>query len=376
MPSTFPCSSCGAELSYEPGTRALRCPHCRAETEIPQADDEQAAAALAEVDFLKTIAEMEGKSETVDALVVHCDSCGADVTMQPNVTSAACAFCGSRVVATARSQKLIKPAALVPFQIPPQQARQLFAKWIKGLWWAPGNLKRFAEVDGTGAWLKGDGGSSLAGLYMPCWTFDSKADTPYTGERGDDYWDTETYWTTVNGKSQMQTRRVRKTRWTRVRGRVRTTHDDVLVPASTSLPQVHINRIGNFNLKALVPYADGFLSGFRAESYALDLRGGFTAARGMMENAIRAAICRDIGGDHQRIHTMHPAFSAVTFKHILLPVWVSAYRYNRKVYRFVINGQTGAVSGERPYSAWKITIASLLGVAAIIILVAVLSSMR
>jgi len=51
----------------------------------------------------------------------------------------------------------------------------------------------------------------------------------------------------------------------------------------------------------------------------------------------------------------------VTFKHILLPVWLAAYKYRGKTYRFVVNGRTGAVKGERPWSWVKITIAVLLG---------------
>ncbi len=104
-----------------------------------------------------------------------------------------------------------------------------------------------------------------------------------------------------------------------------------------------------------------------------DLKSGFGAAQEQMADRIRGTICADIGGDHQRISSMSPQYSGITFKHILLPVWVSAYRYNGKVYRFLVNGQTGAVSGERPWSAWKITFAVLAGLAIIGIIVLVAS---
>jgi len=42
------------------------------------------------------------------------------------------------------------------------------------------------------------------------------------------------------------------------------------------------------------------------------------------------------------------------FKHILLPIYISAYALNGKRYNFFVNGQSGAISGERPYSFWKI----------------------
>ena len=46
---------------------------------------------------------------------------------------------------------------------------------------------------------------------------------------------------------------------------------------------------------------------------------------------------------------------------MLLPIWVAAYRYRGQAYRVVINGQTGRVQGERPWSAWKIAVAVVLG---------------
>jgi hypothetical protein len=63
----------------------------------------------------------------------------------------------------------------------------------------------------------------------------------------------------------------------------------------------------------------------------------------------------------------------ITFKHILLPIYISAYRYNNKLYRFLVNGATGKVKGERPWSAWKITFA-VLGALALIALIAIIIS--
>ncbi len=58
---------------------------------------------------------------------------------------------------------------------------------------------------------------------------------------------------------------------------------------------------------------------------------------------------------------MQTAVSDETFKHILLPIWMAAYKYGGKSYRFVVNAQTGKVQGERPWSAWKITGAVIAG---------------
>jgi hypothetical protein len=177
----------------------------------------------------------------------------------------------------------------------------------------------------------------------------------------------------VNGKPTMQMRQERRTRWSWVSGIVENAFDDVLVAASTSLPSDQLAGVGadreSWDLHELVPYSDQYLAGFTAESYTVDLATGFTTARGIMESEIRETVRRDIGGDHQRISEMRPAYRAITFKHILLPVWVAAYRYNNKVFRFLINGRTGRISGERPYSGWKIAIAVAAGLVAVLIVI-------
>ena len=60
----------------------------------------------------------------------------------------------------------------------------------------------------------------------------------------------------------------------------------------------------------------------------------------------------------------------MTFKHILLPVWMLVYRFHDKPYRVYVNASTGEVQGERPYSAWKIAFAILAAVAAVGIFIA------
>jgi hypothetical protein len=80
-----------------------------------------------------------------------------------------------------------------------------------------------------------------------------------------------------------------------------------------------------------------------------------------MDRVIERDVKFDIGGDRQRIHRLDTTVQDVTFKHILLPVWLAAYKYRGKTYRFVVNGATGRVQGERPYSAWKITFAVIVG---------------
>ena len=114
------------------------------------------------------------------------------------------------------------------------------------------------------------------------------------------------------------------------------------------------------DLKAVVPFSTDYLAGFRAECYRIDLAEGFEIAKDIMRGTIEGTIRRDIGGDEQRINSMHSRYDRLTYKHLLLPVWVSAYRYQNRVYQFLVNARTGEVQGERPYSWIKITLFTLM----------------
>lgn len=361
--STFPCSSCGAELEFAPGQSALKCRHCGTQNDISPTD-----AKVEELDYHATIVSLKDQTDTIDAITVHCDSCGANVTFDEGVTSQSCPFCGSNVVAARQSQRLLKPKSLLPFQFTADQSQQRFGSWLKGLWFAPNDLKKLASIEaiqlGKGVHSTSKGGTQLVGIYLPYWTFDAKCVTPYTGQRGDNY--------TVTVGSGKNRRTQTRIRWSFRSGIVHNQFDDVLTPGSVTLPTKLLDKLGRFDTKALVPYDDRYLAGFRAESYAIDLDDAFVAAREQMLEVVRGTIRRDIGGDHQRITSMSPQFSAITFKHVLLPIWVSTFRYRGKLYRFLVNASTGAISGERPYSAWKIALAVLaaLAIVGVIALVA------
>ena len=346
----FPCRQCGAKLEFAPGTTALKCPYCGAENQI-----DLPAAPVVERDFLAELRRLADSAPGVETLTVKCTACGAESTLGENTTAGLCAFCGSSIVATASSRKLIKPHCLLPFYITRDQGMDRFRGWARSRWFAPNDLAKFAESQG------------LKGIYLPCWTYDSETESYYTGQRGDDYWETETYTTTENGKTVTRTRQVRKTRWTFVSGHVQNSFDDVLVIASESLPRKYVERLEPWDLKNFVSYSDEYLAGFAAESYHVELDQGFERAKQIMDGPIRQSICRDIGGDHQRISTVDTSYYDITFKHGLLPVWISAYRYRDRVFRFLVNARTGEVQGERPYSVIKIILFVLMIIAILVI---------
>jgi LSD1 subclass zinc finger protein len=336
---TIKCKNCGAKLKFKPGTESLSCDYCQTINEIALERTE-----VIENDFNLFIEEAEAKTEHQVISTVKCGSCGANTTLQPNVTSSNCPYCDTPlVVKDAATCDIIKPSYVLPFKVERNKAKEGFVKWVGGLWFAPSKLKNYAE----------NSAEKLKGVYLPYWTYDSNTESDYSGLRGDHYYVTESY-TDSNGRSQ--TRSVQKTRWSAASGHVSNSFDDVLVCASHSLPEKLVNELEPWDLPELVKYNDNFLAGFITESYQTGLKDGFGKAKVRMEDRIRSSVRSDIGGDTQQITTLSTEYNDITFKHILLPLWISAYRYNNKVYRFTINARTGEVQGERPYSAIKIAL--------------------
>ena len=319
----------------------MRCEFCGTENAIRANDDR-----IEELDFDTYLRALEGKQETTQEEHVRCEKCGAEQNLGASLFASICAFCSAAIVSKGYANRRIKPRSILPFQLDRAHAQDAFRRWIRKQWLAPNDLKRYAQSD-----------AGLAGMYLPFWTYDCQTASDYRGERGDDYYVNESYQATdSSGKSVTSTRQRKETRWTSASGHVERFHDDVLVTGSRTLPEEILGATARWDLKALVPYQPEFVSGFQAEAYQVGLKEGYPVAKGTIDAQIAELIASDIGGDQQRIHSVSTRYSDVKFKHVLLPVWISAYRYRDKVYRFLINAQTGEVSGQSPKSAWKIAL--------------------
>lgn len=355
---TFPCAGCGAKLTFAPGTHTLKCEHCGFANEIAEND-----ARVEEQDFETYLKALEGKQETYEEEHVRCDKCGAEQNLAANLFASVCSFCGANIVSKSYAHRRIQPKAMIPFGIDRQAALDDFRKWVKGLWLAPGELKRYAESD-----------AGVTGTYIPFWTYDCRTSTDYTGERGDDYYTNETR-TVRNsaGENVTETVRVKHTNWTPASGHVDCFHDDVLVLASNTLPRELRGAMAQWDLKKLVPYQPEYISGYRAEAYQVGLREGYPIAKEQIDATIYGLVRRDIGGDQQRVESLSTRYSEIKFKHVLLPVWVSAYRFRNKTYRFLVNGQTGEVAGESPLSWQRVTFL-VITIIVVIVFALILSS--
>lgn len=342
----FPCDTCGSDLRFDPGTATLTCDHCGNTEQIEGTTRTQP---LREIDLERGLSADLPSAQMEETRVTSCPNCAAQVAVENVDHATECPFCATPVVVDTGTNRHIKPHGVLPFAMTEDVARAAMQDWLGSLWFAPNGLQQYARK-----------GRRMDGIYVPYWTFDAQTQSAYTGQRGTVYYETHT----VMRDGKRQRVQVPKVRWTGVRGRVQRFFDDVLVLASTSLPQKYTDALEPWDLAALEPYTPAFLAGFRAEAYAVPLNDGYDQACVHINRVIERDVRFDIGGDRQRVTSVDTRMTDLTFKHILLPVWLAAYKYRGRTFRFVVNGRTGRVQGERPYSTIKITFAVIAGLIA------------
>jgi len=343
---SYRCVSCGAYVKYSPGTTELHCEYCGSITPI----DVKVAEHIREQDFLTYIVQEENLNREQTKIVL-CHHCNAESAFDEQQKSMECPYCGTALVESDfHYERLIRPSYLMPFKVSEKEVQQYVTRWIKKLNFAPNKLKKRAAIS-----------NHLKGVFIPYWTYDAQSRSAYRGRRGDDY--------TVTVGSGKDRRTETRTRWTSVRGIVSRFFDDIMVPASRMIPEKVLNKLQIWDSKSYVEYDKRFLAGQITEKYTVTLSEGYERAKTYMDAVIQSDIKNDIGGDHQRITSYEIELTDIKFKLVLLPLFISSYAYNNKIYHIYMNGRNGKISGDRPYSAWKIFFAIFFGLVAIALVI-------
>lgn len=341
MSSTvYKCEGCGGILEFDAKSQSLMCPHCGNAKEIESEKNTIVEHSLS-LDARRTITVKDKVSHTLE-----CSGCGAFIEVEGNETAKICPFCGSSYVLSDKQEDVIIPDGVVPFKIDERDAHERFNNWMKKRLLAPNELKNLYQRGG------------FQSVYIPYWTFDAQANFSYTGEGGKDR---RVSRRGPDGKTKYET----VTDWYHTSGHIDHFFDDVQVPASKTFKGGLFKGVEPFNLKQLSPYSPSYLSGHLSENYSISLENGHVEAVNIMRSEVSNMAERKILTRYDRARSVriNGSLSGETYKYILIPVYSTTYDYKSKRYHVVINGQTGKVSGDYPYSVVKIILIALLVVA-------------
>ena len=282
----------------------------------------------------------------------RCKNCSAEVAVDPDQRSYTCAFCDSTYVVefTPEESDRQPPEFVIGFGVTLEDAHETYRRWIaENGWFRPGDLTS-AQVE-----------EKLRGVYLPFWAFSLLAESDWSADIGEYWWRTETYTTTEDGKTVTKTRRVRKTEWWDLSGRHHHYYSGYLVSGSRGLAQEEADRIKPFHLPALKRYEPYFLAGWLSEEYSVERDAALTTCQEEFRRREQRNVSDHLPGDTHRSLRVSTRFSNVNSDLILLPVYLLSYKYKDKLYRFMINGQTGKVAGDKPLSPWRIGLAVAAG---------------
>lgn len=344
----FTCPNCGGAMEFSAKEQKLQCKYCKTVVDIESEETDIKEYNFDEMD------DLNNHSWGGEEKIIKCSNCGGETIVDSYTAADYCVFCGSSHVVESKDEDIgIKPESLIPFAITKEEAQNKFKSWIKGKFFAPKEVRNVQALN------------KLKGTYIPFFTYDSDVTTAYVAKRGTYYY--TTYTTTENGKTV--TKRRRHIRWKTVRGVYKNYFDDVLINASKKIDEKLMKRIGQFKLKKLTKFKTEYLSGFFAEKYSKSLKEGWNDAKISIDSDVFHGIRKQVGGDEFRLVNRSTNYADVKFKHILLPIWMSSYVFKSKTYNFLINAETGKVSGEYPKSIGKIA-GVVIGILAIIGIVA------
>jgi DNA-directed RNA polymerase subunit RPC12/RpoP len=345
----FPCSNCGAKLTWDPAADMLACEYCGTRTPVPRGEGTIVERALED-------AGSAARGLGVELRAARCGNCGAKVCFSTSSTAESCVYCGSaNVLAQEANRNALRPESLVPLDLSRAEVEERFRKWIRGLWFRPSELKKAKDFDAVG-------------IYVPFWTFDCRVHSDWSADAGHYYYVTVPKMVMVNGKMRMRMVQERRIRWVPAFGQRDDAYDDDLVCASRLSPEL-MQKLGGFETKALVPYKPEYLAGWRAEEYQLDLEQGWARSQEAVVASQKSRCAGDVPGDTHRNLRVRNAISGIRWKHVLLPVWSLQYRFRGETYTVLVNGQSGCVAGKAPISWAKVALSVLvLGLAVLVVL--------
>lgn len=340
------CPACGGVMEFNPSNGTMACPYCGYEEEI-QVEHKDFVAK--ELDFSMVDDDDTSCDWGTATKTVICKSCGAETLYDVNEMANVCPYCGSNQVMEQENSKVMAPGGVVTFQISAKEASERFREWIGKKFFCPKLAKESAKP------------KAFKGLYTPFWTFDSNTKSTYTAEYGIDRVEED-----KDGEKHTVTD------WHKTSGKYKVFFDDILISGSSQQNEYMLQELEPYDTTKAVEYKPEYMAGFAAEKYSIKVKDAWKKAKqkikSMLHSDIDKKIRREKKCDHVsnlKIKTVH---ENVTYKYLLLPVWISSFQYKDKVYHFMINGQTGKVSGDTPISWTKVAVIAAAVIAFIAII--------
>lgn len=321
------CQSCGGELIFNAAKNGLVCKRCGSFQSV-----------TGTVTTEKSFQSLLDRAPTwqKDATVMRCEHCGAKTVVSKFDLVAKCDYCGATNVVQTAEAPGMQPDTVVLFGLNHAEANKAVETWLSKRFFAPSDFKHQLRE------------RQLNGIYYPAFTFDAQVTAKYTGTLVN----TNTTTVTVDGKAVTRTQTTRHT----VADVAGQAFDDVLILANDNevSPKV-LSKIEPFDTNHGQAFQQSYLSGFAVCQATKEPRACWDEAKKVMEQSIRNKITARYVGNNTTLENLHLdlEITNITYKYVLLPIYVGHIEYKGTKYPLYMNGQTGKIHGKTPKSFWK-----------------------
>ncbi len=285
-------------------------------------------------------AEKEAAGRDVSRQATHnfrCNGCGASMSYDAASKTLRCPFCGSEDMARRPDAKVLSPRHVVPLKLARAEAIEAMRRFLGRGFFRPGDLSRSAAV------------VEMTAVYVPYWVFQA---------------DTHTDWTADTSQTPITARGD----WRPLAGEHQGHYAGLLIGASGALSPAETDAIRPFDLTAGKPPEEVDLDNVTVEQFSLQRKYARPLARrGLEQRESQEVADRYVPGRARNVH-VNVRIEKMSSEPILLPVWIMAYRYRDRLFRFLVNAQTGKATGQAPTSIAKVLGLVGLAVAAVLLL--------
>ena len=265
-----------------------------------------------------------------------CDGCGASMSYDASAQNLRCPFCGSEKLHAQHDAKVLAPEAICPFGTTRDQAQEALKRFMGGSFWRPGDLVQLSRL------------TRLTQVYVPYWIFSATAHTHWTADTSQVPAGARASWYPISGDHEQH-------------------YENILVGASGALTPAETHALCPFDLGQAVSPDQVDLANVVYEPFLVQRKYARPQAIAGFEQ-MELAACRElVPGSARNVHVA-VLLEGLIGRPVLLPIWIMAYQYRDRTYRFLVNGQSGRHTGEAPFSYAKLAAVIGISIAALLLL--------
>lgn len=339
------------EYQFQGGNRKLQCRNCRYSRNLGQNSNQVDNRGLGDGVKLNEFPrglELETKGK-------QCKSCKSLLAFDLSQSLKQCPFClGTDFEDSDQNGKVITPYGIIPFTIPMERAQKILKTWLtQGPPYLPDDIMDVTKPE------------FLKGVFIPMFLFDALTRSTW---KGDEY-----YQSREKRGDKVEVRQIAEP----TAGYFEHFFESLYIPLTNGLDGQYVQElVRGYSLRDIISYDAGYLPEWMVELYQISEKDAFSIADELMDDYIFKQVVGRMKGEpnldpeSKTSLKINKEKHSIAFRHILVPVWVTTYKYHGKRFQYLINGQNGHVFGFKPLSFRKmyITVAAIVAVVIFLVL--------